>query len=991
MFLKSIEIIGFKSFANKTKIELKPGMTAIVGPNGCGKSNISDAVRWVLGEQKAKALRGSNMQDVIFNGADNAKPMGMAEVSLTLGECSKLLKTDYDEICITRRVYRSNESGYFINRKACRLKDIQRLFMDTGIGTDSYSVLEQGKIDQILSVRPDDRRSVFEEASGITKYKADKKETLRKLDQTENNLIRLDDVIKEVKRQIISLQRQAGKARRYKELSSELKKLDLFISNKQIIKYEDHLYFLDQSLKNLKNNIESLKSSIHEEENNAEHSRNSLSVVEDDISNNLELLSQTKSQLDQAKQIIILNKDRINELNQLSERNNHEANSAQKKLEKHKKDLVELEKTSNEIKTSLVNSKKDLDDALNEQKIFEQEILSNQKNLGIMRTQSIESESKTSKLQNELILMDSNDRECLLRRERLNAEKKELKKNICKFDERFNLMTNDLKSLVNEISIRNKKVIKLTNDKKALDREFRSRELMELLNKYMKNEITSDNIINQIEDLFEIKQDEKNQINVLISELEKIKRQHANQEGEIQMIQSEKNSLIKRLDTVSFESNELEKSNINKTDTRARITEEIQNEKKFQSTNQISIKSSNAKLLEIEQRRSEVFEYTTEKRLKYSENIQNANQFNARRDPLISRINELEEIIKERITGIEKYKLRSTKLNEEINNANKKIKPLSSSIDSINEKLNIKREERSNHLHKVSNAENDLKDRRNELQKLIENKSKQDIDKAETVLKNDSLIKRLSDEYNIIWNNLSEKEITNNLQLNEIINDEDIENQIVELKAKLNIIGPVNLIAIEEYEEYEERYKFLINEKEDLINAKKQLLEMIKKINTKTTDLFIETFEKVNKEFQNMFKNLFGGGTAKLVLTDEEDILEAGIEIIASPPGKKLQSISLLSGGERTMTAVALLFSLFKVKPSPFCVLDELDAALDDANISRFVKTLKTFVKGSQFIIITHNRQTIAEASVIYGITMESKGISKIVSMQFADFEKKSA
>ena len=988
MYLKSIEIIGFKSFANKTKLELKPGITAIVGPNGCGKSNISDAVRWVLGEQRAKALRGSNMQDVIFNGTDKAKPMGMAEVSLTLGDCSKALETDYDEICITRRVYRSNESGYFINRKACRLKDIQRLFMDTGIGTDSYSVLEQGKIDQILSARPDDRRAVFEEASGITKYKTDKKETLRKLEQTENNLIRLDDVIKEVKKQIISLQRQAGKARRYKELSSELKKLDLFISNKQIRKYEDHLQFLNESLKNLKNDIHLLESNIHEEEENAKHARNSLGIVEKDISDNLELLSKTKSQLDQAEQLVIVNNERIDELNQLSERNNYETNSAQSKLENRRKDLLELEKISHEIKSSLLNSKEDLDDALNKQKIFEQEILSNQKNLGKMRTQSIESESKTSKLQNELVLMDSNDRENLLKRERLHSEKKELNKSISKFDKRFEMMTNDLELLVNEINIRNEKVIKLTNDKKALDKEFRSRELIDLLNKYKVDQITTDYIINQIEELFEVKQDEKNQISILISELEKIRRQHANQEGEMQMIQSEKNSIIKRLEIVTFELNELEKNNIDKTDARAKITEQIQNEKYFQSTTQISIKSSNNKLLEIEQKRNDVFEYTTEKRLKHSENMQNANQYNTRREPLISRINELEELIKERTDGIEKYKSRSIKLNEEIIDANNKIKPLSSSIDNIHEKINRKRDERSNHLHIVSNAENDLRVQRSNLQKLIENKSKQDIDKAETVLKNDSLIKRLGDEYNIVWNNLSEKEIITNFDMNEIPDDENIENQIAELKVKLNLIGPVNLVAINEYEEYEERYKFLIKEQEDLLKAKKQLLEMIKKINTTTTDLFIKTFEKVNKEFQVMFKNLFGGGTAKLVLTDEDDILEAGIEIIASPPGKKLQSISLLSGGERTMTAVALLFSLFKVKPSPFCVLDELDAALDDANISRFVNTLKTFIKGSQFIIITHNRQTIAEASVIYGITMESKGISKVVSMQFADFKK---
>ncbi|HSR88086.1 MAG TPA: AAA family ATPase, partial [Pontiella sp.] len=237
VYLKTLEIIGFKSFANKTKLEFEPGMTAIVGPNGCGKSNVSDAVRWVLGEQRARALRGAKMEDIIFNGTDTTKALGMAEVSITLADCTERLGIEYDEVCISRRVFRSGESGYFLNRKACRLKDIQRLFMDTGIGTDSYSVLEQGKIDQILSARPEDRRTVFEEASGITKYKADKKEALRKLEHTEANLLRLADVIREVKRQIISLQRQAGKARRYKELSDEMRDLDIYVTRERLAEY----------------------------------------------------------------------------------------------------------------------------------------------------------------------------------------------------------------------------------------------------------------------------------------------------------------------------------------------------------------------------------------------------------------------------------------------------------------------------------------------------------------------------------------------------------------------------------------------------------------------------------------------------------------------------------------------------------------------------------------------------------------------------------
>jgi chromosome segregation protein len=285
VYLKSLEVVGFKSFANKTKLEFEPGMTAIVGPNGCGKSNVSDAVRWVLGEQRARALRGAKMEDVIFNGTDSSKPLGMAEVSMTLADCTASLGVEYDEVCITRRVFRSGESGYFLNRKACRLKDIQRLFMDTGIGTDSYSILEQGKIDQILSSRPDDRRTVFEEASGITKYKADKKEALRKLEHTEANLLRLADVIGEVKRQIISLQRQAGKARRYKDLAEEVRGLDIYVTRERLSEYAQKINEFTGELQVLEQKLKELHEQVEAAEGEAESSRQALTQLEETIFN----------------------------------------------------------------------------------------------------------------------------------------------------------------------------------------------------------------------------------------------------------------------------------------------------------------------------------------------------------------------------------------------------------------------------------------------------------------------------------------------------------------------------------------------------------------------------------------------------------------------------------------------------------------------------------------------------------------------------------
>ena len=484
MYLKSIEIIGFKSFANKTLIELKPGITAIVGPNGCGKSNVSDAVRWVLGEQRAKALRGSNMQDIIFNGTDDAKPMGMAEVSLTLTDCSKSLNTEYDEVCITRRVYRSNESGYFINKKACRLKDIQRLFMDTGIGTDSYSVLEQGKIDQILSAKPEDRRTVFEEASGITKFKTDKKESLRKLDQTEANLIRLEDVIKEVKRQIISLQRQAGKAKRYKELKKEMKSLDLYLSSKQLNILKLKIENLTNKLHENEKEIENLQITIKNEEDNSRIARTGLTEKENFITLSMEKISQTKSEFENSKRLIILNKERLLEIDEITKKNNLEIDKAKKRLEQNKIDLSELQKFDNQIEEDIVNSKTDLDDILIKQKNIEHNVNQIRDKLKDMRSESIAFESSITSLQNELSIIESDDRENILIRERLITENKAIKKNIENFKQRELEMIEILNSYDNQLKIKEDEFSKLSKDKALLDKEFRCRELEKLLNDF---------------------------------------------------------------------------------------------------------------------------------------------------------------------------------------------------------------------------------------------------------------------------------------------------------------------------------------------------------------------------------------------------------------------------------------------------------------------------------------------------------------------------
>lgn len=1184
LYLKSIELVGFKSFAQKTKLEFKPGMTAIVGPNGCGKSNVSDAVRWVLGEQRARALRGAKMEDVIFNGTDNAKPLGMAEVSITLADCASTLGVDYDEVCIARRVFRSGESGYFLNRKACRLKDIQRLFMDTGVGTDSYSVLEQGKIDQILSARPEDRRAVFEEASGITKYKSDKKEALRKLEHTDANLLRLDDVIREVKRQIISLQRQAGKARRYKELSSEIRSLDIFASNQHLADLESNLIKLNNQISTLEETSEDLHQQIEATETKASHARQALAERENHINKALEEASQARSNLSQANQLIMINRDRIKELDSLAERNNRETNEAKDRLEYHQHELVNMKQAESNLLSAVSEAKKELEEALTFQKELEDQMQLIRNDLSEKRTASVDLDSTITRLQNDLNSFDARDRERMLKRERLSTEKAELSRSTTNFQERATQMQATLaeqklilekqiqqhKSLLQSHSKNEEEKAKWFQQKTDLHQKIAAKQAqLELLSEketrhsgfpagtqeLLKTEETSawlspDQIIgplvekididpkwqaaleaslrsvidtlivkdqataclifnkmkseslgsirllhadiasptdpihdvtdsliqyiqcpdslrpllqhligniNVIEDLdrlpdplpsskryvtsegilfsqqaseWLIEEDEgrsllarhhlrirvseelssleadlhqtetlysKSQkllekgndpIASLHSEIDQMKQALAIHQGELQVILRETEASDNRTKTVSFELQQLEDHAVSGNSSRQTLAEQIQTHRNQQDHLRSAIQELTKKMNQHEEDRSQRFEDSAEKRLHSAHCIQQQEQHDARKQPLQARIKELNELIDERSNGVNSYRKRIEELEQQSERAENQIITLQNTVENGEVRLQEERTRRDVYLNTITTAESSLRIQYQELETLLKQKSKMDVEKAENLMRQDNLIERLTVSYQITPEELSEEPLPEWDQ-DEVPSRDFIETRVAEIQAKLDLMGPVNLVAIEEHAEHEERYAFLMKEQNDLTAAKKQLLEMIKNINNTTTELFEKTFHQVNKEFQEMFKQLFGGGSAKLVLTDEEDILEAGIEIIARPPGKKLQSISLLSGGERTMTAVALLFSLFKVKPSPFCVMDELDAALDDANINRFVSSLKGFLTQSQFVLITHSRQTIAAADVIYGVTMETQGISKLVSMQFADYEKK--
>ena len=1183
MYLKRLEMLGFKSFAQKTRLEFEPGMTAIVGPNGCGKSNVSDALRWVLGEQRARALRGTRMEDVIFNGTDTQKPLGMAEVSLTLADCSAALGVEFDEVCITRRVFRSGESGYFLNRKACRLKDIQRLFMDTGVGTDSYSILEQGKIDQILSSRPEDRRAVFEEASGITKYKADKKEALRKLEHTEANLLRLADVIREVKRQIISLQRQAGKARRYKELAAELRSLDLYATRRQMADLAKQMNGFSGALQVLDRALRNLHEEMEQAEQLAKVSQESLTQLEETLSETMETAAKTRGELEQATNRVKMNADREIEWIGLAEQNKREATEARERLEELQEEVAKVRKELVRVETEKKVAEQQLNDARKAQKVAEEKTAEARNVWNALRGEVLALDARIAKLQNELSEIEARDRAALLKRERLTAEKAELERTLLSFQERKAQMDQEVERLTQQVAqwkeqiaqqeaacsqqkqeIRTEEVAvqnlekELSSKRGQLEmlRDDASRQagfppgaqallarkkedaacwmepLVEQLTIPEKYQRAVESVLRPLLDVLlakqisdarsalewlhktdagsvrilaldgfsdaatapppacsvgksllecisfpasvsalmtsvfqhvrvveseeelpekvpdgvvvvslkgtllegskrlerwmpekkertpllrhqlrerlrkEIEKGEKaasvlqKKLKTLLTErsileenlaasrkeLELARRTLALQEGERQVIARETTRAKERVETVAFELESLLKHESLDVETRKRRAVELEEKRTRLAAARAEVEVTAKTVSQLEAERNDLLAVVAEHRLIFSEKTQAFSHLQIRCAPLDRRILELKTLIKERTQGANAYTQRVKELKASTQKETARIPLLEAQLRTMAKTLKETQQQREKLFAKRASSEKQLRSIRETVEAKLREKAKIEVDLAECTMRRENVLERAMSAYHIT---LEEIRTLPDPDWKEEPppSSEELQTRIETLRSKLGAMGSVNLVAIEEHAELEERFAFLNQQQEDLLAAKKQLLHMIKTINATTTELFSETFHKVNHHFQQMFTTLFGGGAAKLVLAEGEDVLEAGIEIIARPPGKKLQSISLLSGGERTMTAVALLFSLFLVKPSPFCVLDELDAALDDANINRFVEALKGFLRQSQFIIITHSRQTIAAADVIYGVTMQKRGVSKIVSMKFSDVQ----
>ena len=914
MYLKQLDVIGFKSFADKTRLTFEPGLIAIVGPNGCGKSNVSDSIRWVLGEQKPTALRCSKLVDVVFNGTDTRKPLGMAEVSITFADCEKELGTDYHEVTITRRVYRDGSGEYFINKQACRLKDVQHLFMGTGIGTSSYSVMAQGQIDAILSSKPEDRRAVFEEAAGITKFKADRKEAIRKIEQTEQNLLREQDVLREMKRQIGSLQRQVGKAQKYKELRDELKGLDIYVSRQKIHAFDQELEQNATNRNEVDQAISEAQEVVSAAEAQAQDLHQQIHALEERLQELASQQAAAEGAYQRANEVIGVNAQRVEEYKGFAQRDRMEIETTRVALEEVKMQSESLEQKTQLLTDSLTAAQDSLADA---ESVFN----ASQKKMDELRVSVQTARTESVQLEREAA-----------------ANREELMK------------------------------LKLRHEQEVVDDEESVGAIIggsgdagrRLLDCVVMADACRDEAEEKLGGIY------------VAPGRPAIRAAFSIRDGNVEL----------RVPKSSFEEGT---ANADAVAELERLSVEVEDAaaKRDALLNRIESDTEELRLLEISNVQES--QKLTERRIAASQMEQELSFVGQQNATAKQRREELERAIAGREENIRSYEDSIDKLTEESGGLLDQLSELREKAASFVNLINAERGRRAEMLERISAADQEVASRRAQLDQARDFKGKLEVQAAEAQMRRQNVYEHLQDEYGLFADAVM-REPDPDWKDGVVPPLEELEGTVGRLQAEIAALGPVNMVAIDECRELEERYAKEKAQEEDLQAARVQLMELIGNLNNTSGDMFRSTFEQANRNFQTMFTRLFGGGEAKLVLLEnEEDPLECGIDIVARPPGKRPQSVTLLSGGERTMTAVALLFSIFMIKPAPFCMLDELDAALDDANIGRFVEQLKEFLKQSQFLIITHNQHTIAGSDIVYGVSQQEKGVSRVISMKLSD------
>ncbi|MFH1776201.1 MAG: chromosome segregation protein SMC [Candidatus Omnitrophota bacterium] len=1187
MYFKRLELFGFKSFAKKITLDFEPGVTAVVGPNGCGKSNISDAMRWVLGEQSAKSMRGAKMEDVIFNGTDKEPALNLAEVSLTLSNEEKILPIDYDEVTITRRLYRSGESEYLINNNLVRLKDVSELLMGTGMGTESYSMFEQGKMDLIISSKPEDRRFLFEEASGITRYKSKKREALRKLEQTEANLLRVNDIITEVTRQLNAIQRQVNKARRYKDEFERLKALEIRFAAGELRNFHKEQDDLLTRIKEYRIRESDIEENLRQLSGQLEELRRETSNVEIAYSRLQKEYLDLASAIDKNVHKITLNKERVEEYQARGSELTKNIENTTKKIEAISRELTEYQNTLSEQNLQEEKQRQTLLDKENSLQEINCKIKKAHDNIEQGKLCLIEIAARQAKTKNDLTKSSADLANICARIRRLGVEKEKVNDTNREIETKFSKVKEELEVIRGYVtSLRNEEIslsINIQEEEEYLNSittvllELNHRfnaiktrlDFLEDMNRRYEGFASGTKallqgkdssleifkgIIGPLANMFEVDSGyeqavevalgdmsgsivvenrvdavsavrylkEKQLGNALIISLADVPvNEHLHTEEDLsalkrlgdlvrvrseyqplveyllkdtfivsdfdqalslnekysekkfrfvtpkgEMVQEsfffvgvkvldEEHSVITRLSKIRQLKEEFQKLNIEilereelknkriealnglKTEIDTKRTtlhekELVLTNKEAEFTNieeqrrklneefsliNLEADEANEREQELENKQGSLrqeLEVIEEKQKTWENSIQESDLFAGEavksREDLLVQIaqlkTELLNISQTRQTTEKTFKMLELSGNEltiqlssqknEVAELERKHWQLNSEITELereNTTFGEKKEKMGNELTTSENRRNEIREKADATQKTVHSLSQQqdgiknelrdlEIKKNEFNYKVQALLTRMLEAYKVVEEQICQEELAGEWDA------AGLRQEIDSLKIKLEKLGTVNLVAIEEEQDLTERLNFLNSQRHDLLTAQETLHKAILKINRTTKTMFMETFEKTRATFREFFRMLFDGGDGQLILLDESDVLESGIEIAVRPPGKKLQSITLLSGGEKALTAIALLFAVFKVNPSPFCVLDEIDAPLDEANILRFTKVLQEFLKLSQFIIITHNKKTIGMADVMYGVTMQEFGISTIVSVKFKEMKK---
>lgn len=977
MYLKEIKISGFKSFADKTNITLDDNITCIVGPNGSGKSNIIDAVKWVLGEQSIKSLRGSNnMSDVIFAGSKSRSPLNLASVSLVFDNSDSYLKVPYTEISVTRKVFRSGENEYYLNNEKCRLKDIYDLFLDSGMGKYAFNIISQGEVSKIISDSPYERRTIFEEAAGVLKYKRRKEEALKKLEKTNENLTRVKDIIKELEEQIEPLKIQSEQASKYLKIKENLEQMEIAL---------------------IANDLEKLNVLYHEQTKQIEDLTNEIiekttNITNDDIElekkkQELEKITTNLTSLQQNLLILTKEEEKLNgEKNIIKERSKYDAEDV-----KVHENITNLKEQKLSLNNKLLSIKTDL--TILDNKIKEVLKDNSNKNNEYVSLNNTKEDIKTkisalenSKLQKEYKIKYLNDYienssfpvsiKRLLSNPKLIGIHNTISK-LINIDEKYLLALDvSLGGAKDYLVVDNPNVAKTCIN--YLKENNLGRVTFFPLD-VIKPRYIEDNILNVVNDMDGFIDILAN----LVSYNSNYKNIIFNQLGNVLVVDNidNANKISKKINNkYKIVTLDGEIINVGGSITGGTVKKKSIISEKYELENLLTKKDMEEKeILSLKQKQEEI-----DKNTKKFENIlyeigKNkillTEEYNAKNENYKLLKNQLDRITLE-LNNLED--LEDNSINEEEEKILKKYYEVLKEKELVNKKIILLNEEKEKVSSLIEEYQAKYRLNNSNVRNLEEKKKTLEIESSKMSVKMDNLLNILSETYQMTF----EKAKAN------YVLEEDIDvarKNVNSFKKELKEIGIVNLGAIEEYERVSKRYEFLTKQDNDLEEAITTLLKIINELDSVMEKEFIKTFKEIEIEFNNVFKELFKGGSAKLKLTDESNILETGVNIEVSPPGKKITSISLLSGGEKTLTAISLLFAVLNVKKIPFCLFDEVEAALDEANVDRVGTYFNKYIGKTQLIIITHKKKTMEYANTLYGITMQESGVSKLVSVKLVD------